>query len=106
MLELRSLYASYNGKDVLKDINLQVAPGEVLALIGPNGAGKTTLIRAASGVLRPKAGKVFARERISSSCPLTCAPAVWRSSRRRVCFRQALLFTKPCCSVAPLTWVG
>jgi iron complex transport system ATP-binding protein len=60
MLDIRSLYASYNGNEVLKDINLQVAPGEVLALIGPNGAGKTTLIRAASGVLRPKAGKVYA----------------------------------------------
>jgi iron complex transport system ATP-binding protein len=60
MLELHSLYASYNGKNVLEDITLQVQPGEVLALIGPNGAGKTTLIRTASGVLRPKAGKVFA----------------------------------------------
>lgn len=60
MLDIRSLYASYNGKDVLKDINLQVRPGEVLALIGPNGAGKTTLIRAASGVLRPRAGTVYA----------------------------------------------
>jgi ABC-type cobalamin/Fe3+-siderophores transport system ATPase subunit len=60
MLAIHSLYASYNGKDVLKDINLQVQAGEVLALIGPNGAGKTTLIRAASGVLHPRSGKVYA----------------------------------------------
>jgi ABC-type cobalamin/Fe3+-siderophores transport system ATPase subunit len=60
MLDIHSLYVSYNGKDVLKDISLQVKPGEVLALIGPNGAGKTSLIRAASGILPAKTGKVFA----------------------------------------------
>jgi ABC-type cobalamin/Fe3+-siderophores transport system ATPase subunit len=58
MLEIDSLHVSYETKTVLEDISLNVQKGEVLALIGPNGAGKTSLIRAASGVLRPRAGQV------------------------------------------------
>jgi iron complex transport system ATP-binding protein len=58
MLEIHSLYVSYDSQAVLQDVSLDVYKGEVVALIGPNGAGKTSLIRAASGVLRPKAGQV------------------------------------------------
>ncbi|GAB4470369.1 MAG: ABC transporter ATP-binding protein [Anaerolineales bacterium] len=57
-LSLQSIYVSYNGKAILKDVNLQVKPGEILALVGPNGAGKTTLIRTASGILPPSQGTV------------------------------------------------
>jgi iron complex transport system ATP-binding protein len=51
MLKIQNLSASYNSRQILHDISLDVKSGEVLALIGPNGAGKSTLIRAASGVI-------------------------------------------------------
>ncbi|HSJ55574.1 MAG TPA: ATP-binding cassette domain-containing protein, partial [Anaerolineae bacterium] len=38
-------------------INLQVAPGEILALLGPNGAGKTTTVRMLAGILKPSEGQ-------------------------------------------------
>lgn len=63
MLEVLSLYVSYNGHDVLQDVSLQVRPGEVLALIGPNGAGKSTLIRSLSGVIRPRLGRILVNGR-------------------------------------------
>jgi phosphate transport system ATP-binding protein len=44
-LEIRNLQAGYNGTQVLKGINMDVAAGEVTALIGPSGCGKTTLLR-------------------------------------------------------------
>ncbi|HKI53651.1 MAG TPA: ABC transporter ATP-binding protein [Anaerolineales bacterium] len=56
-MKIQSLSASYNSREILHNISLDVQSGEVLALIGPNGAGKSTLIRAASGVI-PYAGKV------------------------------------------------
>jgi iron complex transport system ATP-binding protein len=58
-LETRSLYAEYGEISALKDISLQVAPGEILGVIGPNGAGKSTLIRVLSGILRAAKGEVL-----------------------------------------------
>jgi branched-chain amino acid transport system ATP-binding protein len=44
---------------VLRDVDLVVPDGSVVALLGPNGAGKTTLLRVASGLLRPAAGQLL-----------------------------------------------
>jgi branched-chain amino acid transport system ATP-binding protein len=56
MLELRNVFAGYAETTVLRDVDLVVPDGAVVALLGPNGAGKTTLLRVASGLLRPSAG--------------------------------------------------
>lgn len=58
MLKINSLTVAYGDKTVLRDVSLDVLPGETLALIGPNGAGKSTLIRATSGVVPIKSGRV------------------------------------------------
>ncbi len=44
--------------DALKNVNMQVAPGEVVGLIGPSGSGKTTLLKALGAVIEPTAGKM------------------------------------------------
>lgn len=58
MLLIDALTIHYGPRAVLREVNLTLHPGEVLALIGPNGAGKSTLIRAASGRLKPTRGQV------------------------------------------------
>lgn len=48
---------------VLKSINLDIRPGDVIAVLGPNGAGKTTLVKHAIGLLKPKSGRVLVNGR-------------------------------------------
>jgi ABC-type sugar transport system ATPase subunit len=58
VLALRGLTKAYGGVTVLRDVDLDVAAGEVHALLGENGAGKSTLIKILSGVVAPDAGSV------------------------------------------------
>jgi branched-chain amino acid transport system ATP-binding protein len=58
MLEVSSLSAGYQGKNVVEDIHVEVGAGEAVAIIGSNGAGKTTLFRALCGMLPISAGRV------------------------------------------------
>lgn len=58
MLEVKQIECSYGTHVVLRGINLELRPGELVALIGPNGAGKSTLLRAISGFLPLQAGSV------------------------------------------------
>jgi ABC-type branched-subunit amino acid transport system ATPase component len=57
-LRVRGLDAGYGRVQVLFGLDLDVAPGEGVAVLGANGAGKTTLLRAISGLLTPTAGTV------------------------------------------------
>ena len=45
MIEIEHLKKTFNGKDVLSDINLKINKGEIVSIIGTSGAGKTTLLR-------------------------------------------------------------
>jgi branched-chain amino acid transport system ATP-binding protein len=58
LLTLKSLNAAYGKVIVLRDVNLQVNEGEIVAVIGPNGAGKSTLLKNISGLVRPTAGNI------------------------------------------------
>jgi branched-chain amino acid transport system ATP-binding protein len=58
VLECTGLVAGYSGMAVIRDLDLHVAAGEVVALIGPNGAGKTTTMLTLAGELPPLAGEV------------------------------------------------
>ncbi len=58
MLTVRGLNVSYGEAKVLFDVDLSVAPRQVVACVGRNGAGKTTLLKAVAGFLRPQSGAV------------------------------------------------
>ncbi len=65
MLDVVNLAVSYGKAQVLHNVNLRVARGEVVAILGPNGTGKTVLLRTISGLLKPVEGSItFQGERI------------------------------------------
>ena len=57
-LVVRELFAGYREVPVVRELNLEVRPGEVVAMLGPNGAGKTTTLQTIAGLNRPISGTV------------------------------------------------
>jgi branched-chain amino acid transport system ATP-binding protein len=58
VLALEGLTVGYEEAPVIRDLDLTVGEGEVVALLGANGAGKTTTLRAISGILHPMSGRI------------------------------------------------
>lgn len=63
VVELRSVFKTIHGLEILHDINLTVREGEFLTLLGPSGCGKTTLLRLISGFEEPTQGCIFIDEK-------------------------------------------
>ncbi|AUW62815.1 MULTISPECIES: amino acid ABC transporter ATP-binding protein [Staphylococcus] len=59
MIKVQNLNKSFNKNEVLKDINLEINKGEVVAIIGPSGSGKSTLLRCMNLLETPSNGKVI-----------------------------------------------
>jgi zinc transport system ATP-binding protein len=59
LLEIKKLSAGYDGRTVLKEVNLIVHRSDFLGIIGPNGGGKTTLMKCILGLLKPTAGEIL-----------------------------------------------
>lgn len=59
LLEAKNLFKSYDGREVVRGINLLVKRGEIVGLLGPNGAGKTTTFYMIVGITRPKRGSII-----------------------------------------------
>lgn len=59
MLELRNLTKLYRGIPSIEDVNLTIAPGEIVGYLGPNGAGKSTTVKIITGLLEPTEGRVL-----------------------------------------------
>jgi len=58
MLEIRDLCAGYGGRQVLREVSMDVPSGQVSVLLGPNGCGKSTLLKVLCGIIAPDRGCV------------------------------------------------
>ena len=58
LLKIQNLHAGYGPIKALRGVDLEVNPGEIVAIIGSNGAGKTTLLMAICGIVPPESGKI------------------------------------------------
>lgn len=81
VLVARGVTKRFGQTDALRGVDVQVAPGEIVAVMGPSGSGKSTLLHCLAGILRPEAGEVrFDGRRIDD------LPDAERSALRRASF--------------------
>ena len=59
IISIRNLSAGYGDRLILKDINLDVMPGEIMVIMGGSGSGKSTLLKTMLGLLQPMSGKIL-----------------------------------------------
>src|SRR3989344_5892274 len=63
MLDIKNLHSGYEDLEVLKGIDINVKPNEIIALIGPNGAGKTTVIKSVFNIAKISSGTITFKEK-------------------------------------------
>jgi NitT/TauT family transport system ATP-binding protein len=89
LLKITNLCKSFGDLEVLRDINLHVAPGERVALLGPSGAGKTTLLKILAGLETPTSGTMENHARRTAFVFQEPRLIPWRS------VKDNLLFVNP-----------
>jgi ABC-2 type transport system ATP-binding protein len=71
IIRISNLRKSYGSKEILKGINLDIYPGQVIGYIGPNGAGKSTTVKILTGLINDFEGEVFINDIAIKEDPLT-----------------------------------
>jgi branched-chain amino acid transport system ATP-binding protein len=94
MLRIENLRKSFDGFMAVSDVNLEVNPGEVVAVIGPNGAGKTTLFHLITGQISPDNGRILFRgQDIAGMAPYDiCRKGICRSYQVVNIFNRMTVF--------------
>ena len=69
MLKIQNLKSGYDGMEVLHEVDLEVRPGEIVALIGPNGAGKSTLLKSIFSLCEIYSGKIIFKNKELTRLP-------------------------------------
>jgi branched-chain amino acid transport system ATP-binding protein len=59
MLKIRNIHTYYGNIHALKDVSIEVSPGEIITLIGANGAGKSTTLMSICGIVPPRSGHII-----------------------------------------------
>ncbi len=70
VLRTQEVRKVYGGRAVVRDVSIEIRPGEVVGLLGPNGAGKTTTFYIVVGLVPPDGGRVFLGEEDITSLPM------------------------------------
>lgn len=70
LLEIKGLSKSYDGREVVKGVDIIVKRGEIIGLLGPNGAGKTTTFYMVVGIVSPNRGRIIFDNQDITSLPI------------------------------------
>lgn len=103
LLSVRQMTVGYDGSPAVREISLDVAPGEIVAIVGESGSGKTTVIRAVLGLL-PPSGRVSSGDmRFEGRSLLGLDRAQWLDLRRH---RMSMVFQDTGAMLNPVRRIG
>ncbi len=93
MISLKNIHKSFNGLQVLKGINLEVAQGEVVAIIGPSGSGKSTLLRCLNRLEMIDQGTIIIEDEVLVKEGINGqSQYVSEQKAREICFKMGMVF--------------
>lgn len=103
LLEIKNLSIAYDNKEVLRNLELSVAPGEILGIVGSSGGGKSTLLKAVTGILphnaRVSSGQILWQgQELVRSGKINSAPLLGR--------KISMIFQDPTASLYPAQTIG
>ena len=75
-IQVQNVTKRFGSFEALNGVNLDIQPGELVALLGPSGSGKTTLLRVISGMLKPKAGTARFGDADLAALPAHALPGI------------------------------
>ena len=96
VVECRGVSVGYGSEVVVRDVDLAVRRGEIVALLGGSGSGKSTLLKAITGLLRPRKGEVRLFGRPLHDCIEAAGP--WLTSATRSCAAPGWCSSRTRCS--------
>ena len=73
-LEVRDVSVELQNKEIVKNVSLQLEPGQIASILGPSGCGKTTLLRALAGFQSISSGEIFIHKKLFSNTNFKLAP--------------------------------
>ncbi len=91
IFQVRDVSKSFDGRPILKKINIEMFPGEIVGLLGPNGSGKSTLYSTIIGEHQPDSGKIFLKNVDISEKPIheRAKAGIGYLSQQRSVFRMS-----------------
>jgi len=95
LIELQNIFVRIDDREILKNVDFNLNPQEIVTLIGPNGAGKSTLIKVLLGILKPNSGKI----KTTSALKFAYVPQKFNPSHSLPLRVKDLLALEKCTSV-------
>ena len=106
ILSIQNLQVNYGGIEAVKGISFDVPEGEIVTLIGANGAGKSSTLRAISGLVKPKSGKILFKHQIPVGNNAHQSLAFCDGHAGNAVFRHQVVGIFQCILRRQIKWIG